>query len=181
MLHIEGGLFLYHNETINGTYLSMHGTCQPQSRYVWGVSFLLLFPFTLLTAPLTLALLCIWYAYHDQLWPQQVDMMFGPLRTALAVTASIRERIGDDADEMTDIELEAILRRAGAGVEQAHARSKLMLRPDPHRRRNGRKVSTDGTFALKSEKYKAYLRDGFAVGSESYKAYLRDGFASLEE
>ena len=138
--------------------------CRTLKSYEWGFSFLLLFSFMVTTVPLTLLLLAIWWRHHDKLWSQQVDMLFGSLKTALAVTASIRARIGDRVDDMTNSELRRVLEEGRYGVKHEHAGSDIMSRPGPGRRREEQMGKGDGRFE---------------VGSDSYNAYLQDGLASL--
>ena len=161
MLHIEGGMFTYQNKTLDGTHLTKVGVCQPMSEYVWGFSFLLLLPFTIITVPLTLAILLIWYVYEDRLWPQQVDMIFGRLRTSLAVSASIRDTLGEVASDMTNDELQRLLEEGKLGVKRSHAGAMIMSKPGPFRR--AKKVVKGG--------------DNFPVGSERYQTFMRDGYA----
>ena len=85
----------------------------------------------LTTQVLALILLYIWCKNHDRLWPQQVDMIFGHLRTALAIATSIEDELVVDVDEMTNAQLTKALSVPGAGVKQDHARSKIMVQPGP--------------------------------------------------
>lgn len=89
-------------------------------------------------------------------------MMFGKIRTALVVAASVKERVGDGMYEMTEEELESIL-EPSVGVGHIHAGSDIMFRPGP------------------LEKSRTKFQYTLPVGPDGYKAYLRKGLGSINE
>ena len=165
VLHIETGAYTYvhqnQSQSLYGNDLSNNGICKPSNRFEWGFSFILLFSFMVLTIPLALSLLYVWFVYYNRVWPQQVEMVFGSFRTAMAVTASIRDELGTDADEMANSELEKTLRSRCISIRHKHVRSKIMAKPCPNQR------------IVVRPKY------DYVVGSENYKAYIQHGYDSL--
>ena len=85
--------------------------------------------------------------------------MFGDIRTALAVAASIHEELDISRSDMADSELSRALAVRGVGVNQQHASCHIMKRPGPQSERQMTKAS----------------RRKIVVGSRSYKAYLENG------
>ena len=138
---------------------SGHSTCQPSQAgtYEWGFSFPLLFAFMVVTSLLALSVLLTWYKYHDCCWPQQVDMMFARLRTAFVVSTSVREKLGDAADEISGEQLNDYLLSMSDGVKREHAKYQIMDVPGPHVKRHP---------GLKTE---------LPVGSEAFKLYIANG------
>lgn len=115
------------------------------------------------TALLGLSVLLTWNYYFDRSWPQQMDLVFGSIRTALLVAESVREKLGHCVNEMSNGQLKRSLSAQGDGVKGEHTNSQIMQVPGPHTR--------------KRIKPKREL----AVGSEAYKTYLAKGFQSLGE
>lgn len=134
--------------------------CQPSAagEYQWGFSFLLLFPFMIVTIIFGLCVTMVHYKYYESLWHQQVDMIFGRTRAALVVASSVKERLGDGAYDMSETELRKCLSKMSWGVKQEHARSDIMAVPATHAKR-GIKLVYD-----------------LPVGSKAYNDYIRYGF-----
>jgi hypothetical protein len=160
ILDLQQGSYKYQDHFFNASYLqSSHSTCQPSQAgtYQWGFSFPLLFAFMVVTTLLALSVLLTWYKYYDRCWPQQVDMMFGRIRTALVVSTSVRETLGDTADAISGEQLDECLLSSSDGVKREHAKSQIMEVPAPHGRRHAR------------------LKKELPVGSEAYKLYIANG------
>lgn len=160
VLHLKGEMYLYQHQMLNESYLLQNGKCQVSlGRYQWSFSFFLLFAFALVTFILSVCWSTTLSTYSNQIWPEQVDAIFGNLRSALVVARSIREELGSGVDDMTNDDLKESLTKVNAGVRRDYVGSKIMAMPGPERRK--------------------YHIPNFDVGSERYKAYLRHGYSTL--
>lgn len=162
ILDIRGGTYSHRNRTLLGTHLVANGTCTPLDTYVWGFSFLLLFPFAVITVVLATCLFFIWFRRQNHFWPQQVDSVFGDLRTALVVANSIYDELGASAHAMSNSELEETLATLNLGVDRGHDKSRIGFLPSPREKERTKRKPVK-----------------LPVGSERYNAYLQSGYESL--
>ena len=160
--NLAGNIY-YQGRTFNVSQLEDMGTCTPQQRYRWGFSLILLFMWLSVTWLLSIFMYLVWAIHYWQSHqlPEEADKVFGSLRTAMAMTESIWQELGEEvASRLSDDALRKALRERGAGVSlqrlsQANSffglqdmRSKAtrMYRvPSPHRGRAST-LSADSAF-----------------------------------
>ena len=95
------------------------GTCTPQQQYRWGFSLILLFMWLSITWLLSIFMYLVWaiHYWNSHQLPEEADKVFGSLRTAMAVTESIRQELGDEvASRLSDDGLKKALKDRGLGV-----------------------------------------------------------------
>lgn len=173
VLNIRKGTFKYFDQgsnvthVLNATFLqSDHSICQPSQPtvYEWGFSFPMLFSFMVTTVLLGLSVLLTWFVYCDRSEPQEIDLLFGPIRTALVVSTSVREALGGAVDELSGEDLEHLLSASSDGVKLGRANDELANQSDSWRER---RVRNDATFPVGSESYRMYIEQGFNGLSET--------------
>ena len=93
--------------------------CTPMQQYSWGFSLIILFMWLSITWLLSIFMYLVWLLHYwkSHQLPEEADKVFGSLRTAMAVTESIRQELGEDvANRLSDEELKKALKDRDAGV-----------------------------------------------------------------
>ena len=109
----------YQGRTYDVAQLQDMGTCAPMQRYRWGFSLILLFMWLSVTGLLSIFMYLVWAIHYwkSHELPEEAEKVFGSLRTAMAVTESIRQELGDDvASRLSDDGLKKALKDLRAGV-----------------------------------------------------------------
>lgn len=118
LANIDSNIY-YQGRMFDVAQLQEMGACAPNQRYRWGFSLILLFMWLSITGSLSILMYLVWVIHYwkSHQLPQEADKVFGSLRTAMAVTESIRQELGDDvASRLSDDELKRALKDRGAGV-----------------------------------------------------------------
>lgn len=109
----------YGGQTFDVDRLQDMSTCTPMQMYQWGFSLILLFMWLAITWLLSIFMYLVWLLHYwrSHQLPEEADKVFGGLRTAMAVTESIRQELGDEvASRLSDDALKKALKERGAGV-----------------------------------------------------------------
>lgn len=103
------------NVTFNSTWIEAKSICQPSDRYQWGISFLMLFIFCVLTVVFVILLCGVWYNVY---WNSRADGLahdFNVFSAVMDLASSIVEELGPDAALLSPKDLkEAVLESTGA-------------------------------------------------------------------
>ena len=116
--NLAGNIY-YQGRTFNVSQIQDMGTCTPQQRYRWGFSSILLFMWLSVTWLLSIFMYLVWAIHYWQSHrlPEEAGKVLGSLRTAMALTESIRQEFGEEvASRLSDDALRKALRERGAGV-----------------------------------------------------------------
>ena len=104
-------LWTYGGYCYNRDSLSQWSICQPQNYYSWGVSFLQLFVFLIVTIIFAVLLYIAWMRTKlRQHSGEDAKKMFGRFRTAIEVSTALHQDFGQKTVDMSDYELGVKLR-----------------------------------------------------------------------
>lgn len=119
-------MFAYNGHIATSRDLQRIGICQAQDQYAWGFSFLLAFAFVVATC---LWLIALWFLeYGMKCIKEDDDLMriWGPYKTAVAITKVLEEDLQRDVYQLTDSEVREEL------VARRRKMKGIPLLPDKH-------------------------------------------------
>ena len=114
-IRVDKKHWLRGEDTYDEEYILANGVCQPQGTYRWGISFLFLFVYLLLTSIFAILLYAVWLDTFLHARCRRADQ-FGKLRAAMEISKAIRDELGEEADSLVDKELKRRLAERKAAM-----------------------------------------------------------------